>query len=376
MSFSRQPLLVLATAAVGVAMPLIGSTAPGPTVIFVDDDNCPGPGTGTELDPYCSIQTAIENAVDTDEIIVAPGTYFETINFLGKAITLRSLNGPEVTVIDAQLTGSVVTCHSLEGTDTVLDGFTITGGSASHGGGMFNIGSNPTVTNCTFSGNIADFSGGGMANFLFSSPAVTNCTFSGNSSGVSGGGMHNSNSSPTVTNCILWNDSPNEISADTITVTYSTVEGGFAGVGNIDADPMFVDPINGDYRLASGSPGIDAGNNWGVPIDVDDYDQDGNTAELFPVDLDGNPRFNADEADFDPGCGVPVVVDMGAYEYQFDPVEDVIFADLNGDGVVGILDLLGVLAAWGDADNNCLADLDIDGEVGIFDLLTLLGSWG
>ncbi len=51
MSFSRQPLLVLATAAVGVAMPLIGSTAPGPTVIFVDDDNCPGPGTGTELDP-------------------------------------------------------------------------------------------------------------------------------------------------------------------------------------------------------------------------------------------------------------------------------------------------------------------------------------
>ncbi|MCH8164273.1 MAG: hypothetical protein IH889_01565 [Planctomycetes bacterium] len=113
-----------------------------------------------------------------------------------------------------------------------------------------------------------------------------------------------------------------------------------------------------------------------MPIDTNDYDQDGNTAELFPLDLDGNPRFNADEADFDPGCGVPVVVDMGAYEYQFDPVEDVIFADLNGDGAVGILDLLGVLAAWGDATNNCLADLDIDGNVGILDLLTLLGSWG
>ncbi len=97
---------------------------------------------------------------------------------------------------------------------------------------------------------------------------------------------------------------------------------------------------------------------------------------LGTVDLDGNPRFNSDELDFDPGCGIPVVVDMGAYEYQFNPVEEIIFADLNGDGVVGILDLLGVLAAWGDAGNNCLADLDIDGDVGIFDLLTLLAHWG
>ncbi len=42
--------------------------------IFVDDDNCPGPGSGMELDPYCSIQTAIDNAVHRDEIIVLPGT--------------------------------------------------------------------------------------------------------------------------------------------------------------------------------------------------------------------------------------------------------------------------------------------------------------
>ncbi len=173
-----------------------------------------------------------------------------------------------------------------------------------------------------------------------------------------------------------------------ITASYNDVEGGKAGafvqggftlnwgLGNINADPLFVAPGIGDYHLSSGSPCSDAGNNWGVPIDGDDYDQDGYTAELFPVDLDGNPRFNADEADFDPGCGVPVVVDMGAYEYQFNPIEEVIFADLNGDGVVGILDLLGVLAGWGDARNNCLADLDIDGDAGIFDLLTLLAHWG
>ncbi len=76
------------------------STAQAAT-IHVDAANCPGPGNGSEADPYCSIQTAIDNAVDTDEVVVAPGTYFETINFLGKAITLRSSGGAEVTTIDA-----------------------------------------------------------------------------------------------------------------------------------------------------------------------------------------------------------------------------------------------------------------------------------
>ena len=411
---------------------------------------------------YRTIQEAIDAAMDGDEVEVHPGTYNETINFLRKAITLRSSDGPDVTIIDAQQTGTVVTCDGGEGPGTVMEGFTITGGigtlletfpgffqvvgggmlnvvssptvtnctfsgnAAYWGGGMFNLSSNPAVTNCTFSGNPASNAGGGMFNLLSSptvtnctftgnsvnesgggmyngnsnptvtnctfsgntsankgggmsngggSPTVTDCTFSGNSASQGGGGMNNQGSNPTVTNCILWGDSPNEISGPA-TVSYSDVAGGFAGTGNIDADPMFVDPDKGDHRLASGSPCIDAGNNWGVPIDENDYDQDGNTAELFPVDLDGNPRFNADEADFDPGCGVPVVVDMGAYEYQFDPVEDVIFADLNADGAVGILDLLDVLAAWGDATNNCLADLDIDGDVGIFDLLALLAHWG
>jgi hypothetical protein len=140
---------------------------------------------------------------------------------------------------------------------------------------------------------------------------------------------------------------------------------------------MFVAPGSGDYRLSAGSPCIDAGHNWGMPVDVNDYDEDGITNELFPVDLDGNPRFNADENDFDPGCGVPVVVDMGAYEYQFDPVEDVIFADLTGDGSVGAADLLGLLVSWGPcAKGCCLADLDLDGTVGAADLLILLVNWG
>ncbi len=82
-------------------------------VIYVDV-NCPGPGNGSEADPYCSIQTAIDNAVNTDEIVVAPGTYFEPINFLGKAITLRSSDGPDVTIVNANgmgpYGGVAITC--------------------------------------------------------------------------------------------------------------------------------------------------------------------------------------------------------------------------------------------------------------------------
>jgi hypothetical protein len=176
--------------------------------IYVDADNCPGPGDGSELNPYCSIQTAIDNAVDTDEIVVAPGTYFETINFMGKAVWLHSSDGADVTIIDATDLGevSVVTCATGEGPDTVLEGFTVTGGEGTGcvpscptvGGGMHNDNSSPTVTHCIFSGNSAAW-GGGMAN-SYSSPTVTDCTFSGNSA-ASGGAMLNDGSNPILTGC-------------------------------------------------------------------------------------------------------------------------------------------------------------------------------
>ena len=173
-----------------------------------------------------------------------------------------------------------------------------------------------------------------------------------------------SGSAPTVTNCILWYDSPNEFGGfGPLTITFSDVQGGFRGTGNIDADPMFVDPENGDLRLSPGSPGIDAGHNWAI-------------VGITDTDLDGNPRFADDPATTDPGCGIPVVVDMGAYEYQGDPFP-VKFGDTNGDGVVGINDFLDLLADWGPCEPGCcLADLDIDGDVGIADFLILLGNWG
>ena len=193
-----------------VAVAGLFSGAHGDT-IYVDDDNCPGPGSGTEGDPYCSIQTAIDNAVDTDEIVVAPGTYFETIDFIGKAVTLRSSAGPELTIIDAQRGGTVVTCTSFEGSDTVLDGFTIRNGTGTLievsppgqffevGGGMWNHFSSPTVTNCTFSRQLGGTTGGGAMYNHGGDPTVTNCTFSATRTGDPGGGGAMFNGKPSAT---------------------------------------------------------------------------------------------------------------------------------------------------------------------------------
>jgi parallel beta-helix repeat protein len=163
-------------------------------------------------DDHPTIQGAINAALNGDTIVVRPGTYNELIDFLGKAITVMSEQGVDVTIIDGdQLSGSVVSCQSGEGVDSVLDGFTITNGSGFKGGGMYNSSSNPTVTNCTFSGNsayapVSSGAGGGMYNGT-SNPTVTFCIFSGNSS-ASGGGMFNdSSSNPTVTNCTFSENS-------------------------------------------------------------------------------------------------------------------------------------------------------------------------
>ncbi|MCH8165171.1 MAG: right-handed parallel beta-helix repeat-containing protein [Planctomycetes bacterium] len=157
---------------------------------------------------FATIDAAINVAACGDEIVVAPGTYNEPINFMGKAITLRSSDGPDVTTIDGTaLNVPVVRCVNGEGPSTVLRGFSITGADIKNGGaprGMLNLNSSPTISHCIFHHNLGG-DGAGMLNDN-SNPWIENCTFSDNSVTVGiarhGAGMENgNNSNPTVISC-------------------------------------------------------------------------------------------------------------------------------------------------------------------------------
>jgi len=139
---------------------------------------------------YPTIQSGIDAASAGDTVHVAADTYNERITLKDGVKLLGA--GAGVTTIDGSGVGPVVTANGVSST-TRLDGFTITNGSSpfgagtdSFGGGMYNVSSSPTVTNCTFSGNSATY-GGGISNEYSSSPTVTNCTFSGNSASYGGG---------------------------------------------------------------------------------------------------------------------------------------------------------------------------------------------
>ncbi|MFC1635813.1 LamG-like jellyroll fold domain-containing protein [Planctomycetota bacterium] len=188
---------------------------------------------------------------------------------------------------------------------------TFTGNSAQNsGGGMLNFwDSSPTVANCTFEDNSAGWDGGGMFNGDRGNPIVTNCTFTGNLAQGSGGGVWINDSRAKLTNCILWGNTATSglqlalHRNSSVVIDYCDLKGGLPGIdvdpssfvtwglGNTDADPLFVNAANADYHLQASSPCIDAGDNSAIPAGV-------------IVDLDGNPRI------------INSIVDMGAYEYS------------------------------------------------------------
>jgi parallel beta-helix repeat protein/predicted outer membrane repeat protein len=158
-----------------------------------------------------------------------------------------------------------------------------------YGGAVYNEDGDPTIVNCTFIGNSVMHFGGGMYNYG-GNPTLTNCTFTDNMDydpWGGGGGIANYGGSLTLTNCILWSDFGGEIYGDA-TVIYSDVQGGFAGEGNIDADPR----LDATGHLQIGSPCINAGSSPDVPDGV-------------VKDLDGSRRIQGTS------------VDMGAYESSY-----------------------------------------------------------
>ncbi|MCP4710069.1 MAG: DUF1565 domain-containing protein, partial [Planctomycetes bacterium] len=210
--------------------------------------------------PFKTIQKGIDTAGDGDIVWVAAGTYQENIDFLGKSITVSSVNpqDPNVvlsTVIDGSSdTASTVSFITNEDNDTMLSGLTITGGQATYGGGIFCYQVEPVIIDCIIADNTADY-GGGI--YLYQSDAVildcfigkfeadkqrvtldedvSDITLNGNSADYGGGiygddstpilecctilvnsatdyvgGIYNNTGRPVLDKCLIWGNSDSE----------------------------------------------------------------------------------------------------------------------------------------------------------------------
>ncbi len=193
------------------------------------------------------------------------------------------------------------------------------------------------IENCLFANNI----GGMLGGVVVSEAAqikVNNSAFVGNTNqnfGVGAGLLVTPASSLDLDNTIFWDNKAIQkgvtqqgeqtqlfVVSPASTVDFSLIQDlddGFGGIGNIGDEPVFANPsgpdgfpgtLDDDYRLAAGSPGIDAGTNLAVTSGTN-------------VDLNGNPRFVDDPATGDTGQGQAPLVDVGPFEFGPDCSSDV-----------------------------------------------------
>lgn len=318
-----------------------------------------------------TIQQAINAASNWDRVLVAPGTYVENIDFVGKPIAVMSSGGPEVTVIDGEGAGPVVSFITAEGYHSLIEGFTITNGSALKGGGVFcDEFSSPSIAGNIISFNTAT-AGGGIyceklsstisRNFIlgnsagsgggiftwFGKPVLVNNTIARNTantgagiycadnapqlncntivmndSSFEGGGILVVDSQPEIINTILWGNTASlgkqiyVMPGGSATVSYSDVEGGWLGDANISKWPEFVNVGADDFHLGLHSPCINKGSIFGSP--TEDIDRDprpyAGTADIGSDEVTQNLPLIADKYAIPSAVGgtVNFALDAGA----------------------------------------------------------------
>jgi hypothetical protein len=224
-----------------------------------------------------TIQSGINAASNGDAVRVAPGTYVENINFNGKAIEVIGTGGPQVTTINGGAAGPVVTFSSGEPAQTMLSGFTITGGTNTSrdgfGGGIVIEGASPTILGNVITGNVACNGGGGI--LAAGSPVIQSNTITNNSQqsgcdgGAGGGGvLIDGSGAPMLISNVISNNSwlsgnggGVELSAAGAPILMNNLISGNLATGVFDVEDAGVAGGGGIYIEAQGvSTGVVTGN--------------------------------------------------------------------------------------------------------------------
>ncbi len=163
------------------------------------------------LTAFATIQAAIDAARNGETVLIGPGVYTETLNPLGKAITIQSRG--DAAVLQAPDEFAVSFYHG-EGPGTVLSNLIIANSFV----GIFCAHSSPTITNVTVVGNVYGAEAYGRA-------------------------------LPRISNSIFWDNADSDLYG--CSAAYSCIERGGDGEHNFTADPLFVDPEHGDYHVRS-----------------------------------------------------------------------------------------------------------------------------
>ena len=294
----------------------------------------------TATTAFREIQSAVDVATEGDVIFVAEGVY-GPINTANKRIRVIATGGLDKTIIDGGGTNRCVYVgdewqnYIPTNTNTYFKGFTIRNGYASDPNGCGGGVSGGSYERCVLEGNRANgekWGGAAFRAFLYNcllvgnsaayggaadSSSLYNCTVVSNTASSQGGGIYNVHARNTIVwgnVCTAGNSFSNNYNGISATIVYSCIAPNTPGTGNINTNPYFADPANGDYRLQQYSPCLDAGNNSYV---------------VGESDLSGTNRM------------IDGRVDMGCYEgWVYLPVPAIVEGVSAGDGTrIGIVRL-------------------------------------